>query len=147
MTQIYVIDTVAFINYYHIFFGEKSFLSERTIKIIDNCISSVKPDYKLIIPSIVLLEIFDKQLPTDEKAEEFKYNILKPLIDNNDIEIKGIEPEVLFVLAHINDPNFKLENHDLIVLSSAVQMTVPIITNDRKIISFLNKTKLIPHMI
>jgi hypothetical protein len=147
MNQIFVIDTVAFINYYNVFFEEKRFLSDKVVKILDSCLSRDKPNYKLIIPSIVLLEVFDKQLKSDEKSEEFKYTILKPLMDNDDVEIKSIEPEVVVVLAKINDPDFKLENHDLIVLSSAVQMDAPIITNDRKIISFLNQTRFIKHLI
>lgn len=147
MTRIFVIDTVAFINFYNDFFEEERFLSRNTLRIIEDCLNSEKRDYKLIIPSVVLVEIFDKQLKTDEKTAEFKYNILKPLMENEDVEIKSIEPEVLAVISDINDPDYKIENHDLIVLSSAVQMGATLITKDRKVISFLNKKGLIPHII
>ncbi|WP_345952999.1 PIN domain-containing protein [Mucilaginibacter sp. PAMB04168] len=145
MHQLFVIDTVGFINYFNAFFGEKRILSARASNIIDKCLSPDFPNYKLIIPSIVLIEVFEKQLRTDERSEEFKYTILKPLIDNSDVEIKGIEEEVVEVFSRINDYGIKIENHDKIILSSALQMEVPLITKDGKIQSYLNKTKEIAH--
>lgn len=146
MHQTFVIDTVAFINYFNEFFEERRILSSRVSKIIDRCLSSDFPNFKLIIPSIVLIEIFEKQLKSDEKSEEFKYTILKPLLDNPDVEIKEIENEVIETFTKVDDRELRIENHDKIILSSAIQMNAPIITKDNKIITFLDRTRIIEHM-
>ena len=145
MNQIYVIDTVTFINYFNLFFIEERILSKRASDIIDKCLSSDYPNFKIIIPSIVLIEVFEKQLKTDERSEEFRFTILKPLLDNLDVEIKGLEKEVLEIFIDIDDSIIRLENHDKLILSSAIQMDAPIITKDGKIQSYLNKSKVIEH--
>jgi len=145
MHQIFVIDTVSFINYFNDFFEEKRMLSKKASEIIDRCLNPDFENYKLIVPSIVLVEIFEKQLRTDEKAEQFKFTILKPLLDNLDVEIKGFEREVLQVFCGIDDSIVKLENHDKIILSSALQMQAPIITKDGEIQKYLNKSQEIEH--
>lgn len=145
MNQIYVIDTVTFINYFNKFFQETRILSKKASDIIDKCLSSEHSQFKIIIPSIVLIEVFEKQLKTDERSEEFKYTILKPLFDNPDVEIKPLEQEVLQTFVKIDSSIVRLENHDKIILSSAIQMQVPIITNDSKIQSYLKRHKVIEH--
>jgi len=145
MTHLYVFDSVSFINYYNTFFNEQDRLSKRIRQEIDHCLS---PDYithKIILPSIVLVELFQKQLNTkdDEIASQFKYEILSPLLDNEDVEIKGIELDVLKIYSQIDNNIIKLENHDKIILSSAIHVDGVLITNDAKIQTYVEATNVV----
>ena len=140
MTHHFVFDTVGFINYHFDFFQQSSSLSQKTIKDIEKCFSSDFIDYKLIVPSIVFIEIFDKQLNSDERAAQFKYEILSKYLNCEDVEIKGIDKEVLEIYQNINNKIVLLETHDKIILSSAIQMQGKLITNDGKIKTYINAT-------
>jgi len=140
MTHLFVFDTVGFINYHYDFFGEKSRLSSQIIKDIEKCLSPDFIDYKLIIPSIVFVEIFDKQLNSDEKAFMFKYEILSRYLNSDDVEIKGLDKEVLQIYHNIHNNVIQLETHDKIILSSAIQMQGKLITNDGKIKTYIDAT-------
>lgn len=141
MIHHFVFDTVGFINFHHDFFNEKLHLSQRLIEDVNKCLSPDYIDYKLIIPSIVFVEIFDKQLRTDEKASQFKYEILSKYLSCDDVEIKGIDKEVLEIYYSINNNVIQLETHDKIVLSSAIQMQGKLITNDGKITTYVEATQ------
>ena len=115
-------------------------LSKKVISDIEKCLSPDYVDYKLIIPSIVLVEVFEKQLRSDEKAFNFKYNILSRYLDCDDVEIKGLEKEVIEIYNSIDNDIIKLETHDKIILSSAIQMNGKLITNDGKITTYVDAT-------
>jgi hypothetical protein len=141
MIHHFVFDTVAFINYHCDFFNEKSILSARVIEDVKKCLSPDFVDHKLIIPSIVFVEIFDKQLRSDEKAAKFKYEILSQYLNCDDVEIKNLDREILEIYYNLNNNIIQLETHDKIVLSSAIQMEAKLITNDRKIKTYIEETK------
>ncbi|MDB5132390.1 MAG: hypothetical protein JWR02_2139 [Mucilaginibacter sp.] len=143
MTHHFVFDTVGFINFHFEFFNEKSKLSKRVIADIEKCLSSDYINYKLIIPSIVIVEIFEKQLNSEEKASRFKYEIMSQYFDSEDVEIKGLEKEVLEIYKNINDEIIQLETHDKIILASAIQMEGKLITNDTKIATYVNATEVV----
>jgi hypothetical protein len=140
MVHHFVFDTVGFINYHNDFFNEKSSLSARVINDIQKCMSPDFINYKLIIPSIVFVEIFDKQLDSDEKAAKFKYEILSQYLNCEDVEIKALDQEVLEIYYSINDNIIQLETHDKIILSSSIQMQGKLITNDSKIKTYVEAT-------
>lgn len=143
MIQHFVFDTVSFINYHCDFFNEKSRLSSGTIENLRRCFSADFVNYKLIVPSIIFVEIFDKQLKTDERAARFKSEILSKYLDCEDVEIKNIDKEVLHLYANIDNNIIKLETHDKIILSSAIQMNGKLITNDAKIKEYVEKTNVV----
>ncbi|MCZ4221938.1 PIN domain-containing protein [Pedobacter rhodius] len=140
MTHLFVFDTVSFINYHFDFFDEKLKLSKNVVDDIKRCLSPDFLDYKLIIPSIVFVEIFDKQLKTDEKASKFKSEILSVFLDSDDVEIKGLDAEILEIFYNIDNDIIKLETHDKLILSSAIQMKAKLITNDEKIKTYIDTT-------
>lgn len=140
MNHLYVVDTVTFINYYNDFFNEESRISSSTRKLLDKCFDYFDSEYKLIIPSIVFVELYDKFLKSEEKAFEFKYEIFNPIKENIDIQIRSIDQELMECFINIQIAKVKLELHDKIVLSTALILNCPIITCDNKIIEFLNNT-------
>lgn len=140
MTHLFVFDTVSFINYHFDFFNEKLKLSKNVVDDIKKCLSPDYLDYKLIIPSIVFVEVFDKQLKTDEIASRFHSEILSVFRDSDDVEIKGLDAEILEIFYNIDNDIIKLETHDKLILSSAIQMKAKLITNDEKIKAYIDST-------
>jgi len=143
MIHHFVFDTVGFINYHYEFFNETNRLSQRVTTDIKKCLSPDYIDYKLIIPSIVFIEVFDTQLTNDEIAVRFKSEIFSMYLDCDDVEIKGLEKEVIEIYNSIDDNIIKLETHDKIILSSAIQMNGKLITNDGKITTYNNAVQVI----
>ncbi len=145
MEKRYVIDTTGFITYYKSFFNETNDLTKSTRRIIDNCFSPYMYEYKLVIPSVVFIEIFYKFLVDEEITRKFYYEIYSQCKDNEFVEIKPIEKDVLESFKDLSD--FKLENFDRIIYASAIQLNSILITNDTKIISYNNKQALVPSII
>jgi predicted nucleic acid-binding protein len=141
MIHYYVFDTVGFINYHCDFFNEPSRLSRKVISDVEKCLSSDFFEYKLIIPSIVFVEIFEKKLRNDELAAKFKSEILTMYLDADDVEIKGLEKEVIEVYNNIDNNIIKLETHDKIIIASAIQMKGKLISNDGKLTTYANATQ------
>jgi PIN domain nuclease of toxin-antitoxin system len=145
MENRYVIDTVAFINYFNDFFGEIDILLSETRRKINLCLDKNLNSHKLVIPSIVFLEVFRKFLTDEEKVKKFYYEIYIHLKENNNIEIKAIEKEVLEIFQNLND--YEMEHNDKLIYASAVQLNSSLITNDPVIINYNKKRNLIPSII
>lgn len=132
MSSRFVLDTVGFINYFNEFFNEANRLSPKSREILNSCFDNLNYN-KLIIPSVVFIEIYTKFLKTEEQLLKFYYTIFIILKDNQDVEIKPLEREVISIYNRIDRMNI-LEFHDKIIYASAVQLECPLISNDSKII-------------
>ncbi|WP_164974097.1 PIN domain-containing protein [Filimonas effusa] len=146
MNRIFVIDTVALINYYNIFFHEKDMLSPNVRNAISKCLDRSYDYFKLIIPSVVFVEIYKNFLRSEEMARKFYYEIFIQLKECEDVEIKPIEQEIVSLLLDV-DSERTLELHDKIIYASAVQMECTLITNDPKIIKANKRDKFIPEIL
>ena len=136
LVMLCVIDTVAFINYFREYINNEPIrISRSTSAIISKSLSSEHVNYKLCVPSVVFIEVFDKFLKTEEQSLKFYYNVFVRLKSNPKVEIKGIE---LGVLAQFFSITYDLEQHDKIIYSSAREIDATLITNDPKIIACNN---------
>jgi hypothetical protein len=142
----YVVDTVSFINYYNILFDEEEKISKAARKLIGKGFNR-ESSVKLIIPSTVFLELHTKFSQNEEFARKIYYEIYFNITESPDIEIKPLEKEVLEEFIKIDDSVVYLEHNDKLILSAAIQLNCSIITIDPKIISYVNKTKVIPCVI
>lgn len=140
MGGLFVLDTVGFINYFNDFFSEDNKLSPKARGIIELCFDYTQSQYKLSIPSVVLLEIFEKFLRGEDIVLKFRYEIFSKIEHNPDIEIKSIDKEVLYYYSLIDDDIIKLEYHDKLITASAIQINAPLITCDSKIIEYMSKS-------
>jgi hypothetical protein len=149
--QRYVIDTTSLISYFSNLFGRGSRISDRSISLIDKAFR-FEDSAILVIPSIVFVEIFDKWFrgiqPADQEFKErFKIEVLYRIRLANNIEIRELDKEVLEAFLLLDDPNINLENHDKIILASAIVLNAPLITSDSNVISFIKRYQVIPDVL
>jgi predicted nucleic acid-binding protein len=146
MNDTYIIDTTSLISYFHNIFEVSSVISKNSIDIIEKGFNG---ELKLIIPSIVFIEIFCKWYLTQEKIERIRYEMFLNIKDQEKIHICPIEIEVLqnvAIIAGINS-DIKFDNHDKQVLATAMMYSCPLITSDKKIMKFVKKYKVIPEIL
>jgi len=141
-----VIDTTALISYFSLVFKQPSQISDDAIKFIKRAFQ-YESDILLSIPSIVFVEIFDKWIVNDEFRAMFVSEVLEVILQAPNIEIKPIDEEVLQHFIYLDDPVVNLENHDRIILASAMMLGWPLITSDNKLIKYFKKHKVIPSII
>ncbi len=146
MDKSYVIDTTSLISYFGDIFMKKPKISRDALRIIDR---AFRDDFsiKLSIPGIVFVEIFDKWFTDEENAAKIRSEIMSPIYDCPNIEVKPIEKEVLENLLKITDDSIKLDNHDKIILASSMMLQWPLITSDKRIIKYNKKYRVIPGII
>ena len=141
-----VIDTTALISYFGSVFAIDSKISSRGIDLIREAFQE-DGNTLLVIPSIVFVEIFDKWVRDEEFQAKIRSEIFEPVKQSPNIEIRPIDKEVLENFITLVDDDINLENHDRLILASAVVLNAPLITSDRKIRKFVNRHHVIPRVI
>jgi len=144
-----VIDTTSLISYFDNVFEQGSQISKEALKIIDNAFGS-RHETILIIPGVVFVEIFDKWFQGSGREEfqaKFLAEVLSPIIQAPNIEIREIDQEILEKFISLQDIKLNLENRDRLILAIASVLNAPLITSDRKIIRFVKKYKPISEVI
>lgn len=139
----YVIDSVSLINYFRDIFDEKEMISADARRVISSGFNEYST-IKLIIPSVVLIELHTKFIINEEIGRKIYYEMYYKLRECPDIEIKPLEKEVIEEFIKIDDDLEALEHNDKLILSAAIQLNCPIITTDPKIISYINKCNYLP---
>jgi len=102
---------------------------------------------QLSIPAVVFVEVFEKWLNEEEFAAKFYYEVMSPILDSPNIEIKPIEREVLENMLTIGAELSEHDVHDKLILASAMMLQRPLITSDAKVIQFVRKYKVIPSVV
>ena len=147
MDELYVIDTNGIIGFFDQVFEAQSNLSVQARSIIQRALSGSPQEVKLSIPSVVLVEIFEKWLTSEEMAAKFHYEVFNLLSQSVNIEIKPLEQEVLENLLRIGGTLADHEIHDKIILASAMMLNCSIITTDTKIREYVDITHVIPSVV
>jgi len=141
-----VLDTTALISYFNSVFKQASQISDGALKLIRHAFQS-DSDVLLSIPSVVFIEVYDKWVLDDEFRAMFVSEVLEMVLQAPNIEIKPIDEEVLESFMHLGDPEVNLENHDRIILASAMMLQWPLITSDSKILKYTKRNRVIPSII
>jgi PIN domain nuclease of toxin-antitoxin system len=146
MNKTYIIDTTSLISYFHNIFEVHCEISQSSIDIIKKGFNG---EIKLIIPSIVFVEIFIKWYLTQEMIEKIRREVFFNIIEHEKIHICPIEIEILQNVALIAEfkSDIKFDNHDKQVLATAMMFNCPLITSDKKITKFVNRYRLIPEIL
>lgn len=141
----YVIDTNGLISFFvKVFDDAPRFdgapsISQKAKNTIQSAIYSSESNVLLSVPSIIFIEIYAKWLRSEEFSRKFFCEVFTPLKQSPNIEIRGIDEEVLENLLTIDGCLAKHDLHDKIVVASAMTLECSIITVDHKIIEFVGK--------
>lgn len=146
MTKLYTLDTAGLISYFHSIFGCSSAISSDTNQILDKIFEG-DLQYRLSIPSIVFIEIYEKWFDNEEFRKKFFYEVLLPIKESKIMEIRPIDMEIMINVSRIQDELLHHDLHDKIILASAIALQSTLITTDKKIIQYVKKTNIIPHII
>ena len=146
MADLFVTDTTSLISYFNDVFEQPSQISDYALKIIDKALSN-DPAIRLSVPSIVFVELFEKWFKSEEMAAKIRAEVFEQINNAPNIEIKPIEQEVLENFIIIKDDRINLENHDKIILASAMMLNCNLITSDPKIVNYVKLYGVIPKVI
>lgn len=147
MTELYILDTTSLISHFDHVFSLGSAISARAHALIEIAFRSGPQKIQLSIPAIVFVEVFDIFLRDEESAAKFYYEVMTPILDSPNIEIREIDREVLERMLDIGAELEAHEVHDKLILASAIVLNRPLITSDTKVIEFVKKYKIIPAVI
>jgi PIN domain nuclease of toxin-antitoxin system len=138
MRQYYVIDTTSLISYYPEIFKQEVKIKQEYLELIKHAFFPSSP-IRIIVPSIVFIEIFEKWSVNEENSRCIYSEIFSPINEAPNFEIAPLESEVLEKFISINDDIVNLENHDKIIVATALMHECPIISDDPKIRSYMTK--------
>ena len=145
MSKLYIVDTCALISYFaDVFIGSNVSISKKALKIIDEGFSSDR--IKLIFPTAVFIELFDKWFKNAEDAEKIKSEVYLRIKSKDNMEIQPFDKEILgnFIQIIDIDKKFNFDNRDKQILAAAITMNCTLITSDARIIKYNEKQKRIP---
>jgi len=147
----YVIDTNGLISFFAEVFDDapgfegSPLISQKTRNTIQEAVFSWEGRVLLSVPSIILIEIYEKWLRSEEFVRKFFYEVFIPLKQSPNVEIRAIDQEVLENLLTVDGCLAGHDLHDKIVVASAMTLECSIITFDHKIKEFVgNGEKKIP---
>ncbi|WP_299824846.1 PIN domain-containing protein [uncultured Pontibacter sp.] len=140
-----VLDTNSLISYFSHIFNVPKTISKSGLDIIDKAINHSK--FNLIIPSIVFVEIFHKWFKDAELAAEIRLEIYELIRGKDNIAILEIDKEVLEKFIIIDNIQFNFDNHDKIILATAMVHNCPLITSDSRIRIYNESNNVIPAII
>ena len=149
MTSIkrYVADTNAVISYFNDVFSVQPSVSVVALAIIEKAVNRPELNIRLIIPSIVFVEIYEKWCRNEEILRRIYYDVYKPLTEKPNVELKPVESEVLENLLGIGGVLSGHDLHDKIIVASAMMLECPLITSDQKISQYVGYGCKIPAVI
>lgn len=137
----YVADTCAIISAFPLgFAGAPPSISSSSIDLLLEPVHSSYTNLRLIVPSMVFVEIMEKWATTEESRSRLMYEVYFPLFNADHVSIQPVSEETLDSLSYIN---VHLQDHDLndrLILAAALEFEADIITSDVVIGDFLRST-------
>lgn len=146
MDRLYVIDTCVIISYFNDIFNGDISVSVDALKILNRAFNN-DIYTKISIPSIVFVEIFEKWCKNEEITRKIWYEIIRPIFEKDNLEIRELDFEVLESIVDFDDDIENIELNDKIIVATAQILDCPLITSDRKIIKYNRKDKKIQNII
>ena len=129
----YVLDTHAVIWHFPKAFEQESCNSEKVDRIIRETLLDDSSPYRLVVPAIVFLEIFDKFSRTRENSSRVYYECFVPLMECDRIELRELDFEILEAVSQVSGVLDSHEINDKIIVATARVLNSPILTKDPKI--------------
>jgi predicted nucleic acid-binding protein len=87
----------------------------------------------------VFIELFEKWATSEEKLAQIKSLVVEPLVNSPNIEVRPLDLEVLEELLRLREIEPHLDNHDMIVIASAIILEADLVTSDQKLADLAKK--------
>lgn len=139
----FVADTHTVIWYFSRFFGQRNLNSEGVNQVFHQVLNNSLTNFRLVIPSVVFLEIFDKFCRTENDAARIYYECFVPLEACPNVEIRELDKEVIEMLINLGDVLASHEVNDKIVVATSAVLECVLLTRDPVIQEFSKNTALI----
>lgn len=139
----FVADTHAVIWHFARFFKQPNLNSERVNVVFHQVLNNPLTDLRLVIPSVVFLEIFDKFCRTESDAARIYYECFVPLEACPNVEIRELDKEVIEMLISLGDVLKSHEVNDKIVVATSAVLECVLFTKDPVVQEFSRNTDLI----
>ncbi|HEY0349721.1 MAG TPA: hypothetical protein VGC60_16355 [Pyrinomonadaceae bacterium] len=133
----YVLDTSGLIAYFDEIFRQSKRLSEHANSIISEALYSRGTPIRLTVPSIAFVEVFEKWLTADEILRRFYYEAFVPIEESPNVEVRGIDEEILRALIGIGHPLDHHEIHDKLIVACSVVLDSHLITSDEAVANYV----------
>lgn len=136
----YVIDTHAVIWYFSKQFDQANCNSNKINCIIDEILNDPFTTKRLVVPSIVFVEIFDKFCLTADDSRRIFFDCFMPLDDCDNVEIREIDKEVVDSVLAIQGKLASHEINDKLIVAIGLILDGVLITKDPVIQNFAKET-------
>jgi PIN domain nuclease of toxin-antitoxin system len=136
----YVIDTHAVIWYFSELFNQSNCNSNKVNRIIDEIIKDPFTTKRLVVPSIIFVEIFDNFCHTAIDSRRIYFDCFVPLDDCDNVEIREIDKEVVDSLLGIQGELASHEINDKLIVATGLVLDRVVITKDPVIQRFAKQT-------
>lgn len=135
-----VLDSCAVISYFGEFFMGPNTLSSKARMLIEQGFSN-DSSVRITIPSLVIVEIYEKWLVTVDKLDFFRKYIFELIMESPNVEIRPLDSETIETFLQIDDGAVNLECHDRLILAVAVLLDGHIVTSDGEIDTYVKKRR------
>lgn len=125
-----VLDTCAVISYFDEQFGAGSTISRKGLDIVEEALESLHTPYRLLIPSIVFVEIMDKWFINEERQSQLYFNVFTRLVNCDNVAIRPLSCETLYILSTLHGSLHRHDLHDKLIVSVALEMDAFLMTSD-----------------
>jgi len=125
-----VADTHAVIWYFAEYFNQANMNSERVNRVIDDTLNNAFTHSRIIVPSIVFVEIFDIFCRTSSDTRRIYSGCFVPLDDCPNVEIREVDKEVLDAALSLEGVLQSHEINDKIIVATGAVLESAIITRD-----------------
>lgn len=136
----FVVDTHAIIWHFTRAFGQVNCNSATVNSILTETLEDESSKYRLIVPAIAFVEIFDKFSTSKESSRRVFYECFTPLRHCDRIELRELDHEVLETVSQISGELESHEVNDKIIVATAAVLSAPILTKDPKIHKYAAET-------
>lgn len=150
MEKFYILDTCSFYSYccryLNIFTDKEISMQEDSLKKLNDAFKN--KNIKIVIPSVILIEIFDHYFNNDEFINRFKYEVYSKILseeDNNKIAIIDVDTEVLENLFNCYTDDVAVDLHDKLIMATALKYkdkNTTLFTSDRRVRKIISKNNL-----
>lgn len=108
--------------------------------LLNDSLTNVVSPVRLVVPSISLIEIFDKFGTDEQDARRIYYECFCVLNQSSNVDIRELDWETMQHLIQLDSTLENHEIHDKIMVATAQVLDCCLVTNDSKIWEYANET-------